>query len=209
MVKEILSAFLAAAGAVGLVLGFASCDEELPRPNPWMLPLIAIASGAFCFRLNYNHGEWCWYTSVFVAYLSFSIYTDAVIHKIYVIPNYFILGGVLLMTILLSVQKGDWNPIPFIVGGVFLAMGFSGAFGRGDGFALAIMMLYEGILWDNNLMIMLVTILGGCGVFVVYSAVDYLLKKYRNKQNAKFWKQANPLIPSMGIGLALCTWFVA
>ena len=184
----IICAILSGLCAAVLITVLSVYDDELPCPGVWQLGIVMALTAGLSARLVFLHGECVWATGLFTVYLALVIYTDARIRKVYTLPNYLMLGGVLLLDLVLSLRAGAWDPVPLVAGGIFLAMGLAGLYGRGDGFVLAVVMIYLGMLWEDAVMAILVTVLAGCLTFVLYSGGDYLWHRWHGGQRIAFWK---------------------
>lgn len=201
-----LSAILAA-GSIRLL---SSLDEELPAPKPWVLGLIAVATGPVCWGILQVRGDaLVGYVAVFCAYLALTAYTDARIHKVYTLVNIMVLVSSLAVFVVRCIQAGQVDFITLALAVILFALGWFRIYGRGDGYVLAAITLFAKSIYGDVLIMVLGIVLVGCVFFVLYSVVDYFVKRKKHgPSEVKFWKQKRPLLPGIVAGFAVCALFI-
>ncbi len=205
-----LSSALSALLAAGTIRLLSSLDEELPAPKPWILGLIAMATGPVCWGiLQVREDALTGYVVVFCAYLALTAYTDARIHKVYTLVNIAMLLGSLAVFVVHCVQAGQVDFITLGLAAVLFALGWFHVYGRGDGYVLAAITLFVESIYTDVLVMVLGIVLIGCICFIGFSVVDYFIKrKKQGKPQVKFWKQKRPLLPGIVAGFAVCVLFI-
>lgn len=197
--------FSAAAGGIALLLTlfFSKKDPEMKPLRWWAGATLLLGTGASDFFVMYFYREIpIAAVVVFTVFLAVCVITDSLIYKVYTVVN---LANVLCMAVFYFLYGGR-EPMLFVMAAVFLAMGFAGAFGRGDGYVMAASILFIGIAGKSYLTSVLVYVLSACVLFLLYSGIAFLAGQRKTRQKIRlrsFLKQKRPFIPSAAVGLLI------